>query len=293
MLSSNELSIIQNLISDESLTFEELISKFTSIYDSSKYFIISMTLEILIIDHQLTLFQEITAFYILYYLSKEKKGYSNFSSLVNNILNETKEKVIKIILTNFLNNNLNDLHIKIVDYIKKIAENKIIYNIDNEINNLKIEGNTQENKNFSFINPLIYEKQHHDNRDINKKNLKEHISDKINFKYTEPNYMSFYPILSNNIIFHNELKWILPGLKHNFIWENNCFDKIRYLINQILDNGAITTDEKNYVISSIKKKPNIINNISLTPKRMMELIEKDESLSFELLLIVCKTSLNE
>ena len=147
MLSSNELSIIQNLISDESLTFEELISKFTSIYDSSKYFIISMTLEILIIDHQLTLFQEITAFYILYYLSKEKKGYSNFSSLVNNILNETKEKVIKIILTNFLNNNLNDLHIKIVDYIKKIAENKI--------NNLKIEGNTQENKNFSFINPLI------------------------------------------------------------------------------------------------------------------------------------------
>jgi hypothetical protein len=285
MLSSNELSIIQNLISDESLTFEELISKFTSIYDSSKYFIISMTLEILIIDHQLTLFQEITAFYILYYLSKEKKGYSNFSSLVNNILNETKEKVIKIILTNFLNNNLNDLHIKIVDYIKKIAENKI--------NNLKIEGNTQENKNFSFINPLIYEKQHHDNRDINKKNLKEHISDKINFKYTEPNYMSFYPILSNNIIFHNELKWILPGLKHNFIWENNCFDKIRYLINQILDNGAITTDEKNYVISSIKKKPNIINNINLTPKRMMELIEKDESLSFELLLIVCKTSLNE
>ena len=285
MLSSNELSIIQNLISDESLTFEELISKFTSIYDSSKYFIISMTLEILIIDHQLTLFQEITAFYILYYLSKEKKGYSNFSSLVNNILNETKEKVIKIILTNFLNNNLNDLHIKIVDYIKKIAENKI--------NNLKIERNTQENKNFSFINPLIYEKQHHDYRDINKKNLKEHISDKINFKYTEPNYMSFYPILSNNIIFHNELKWILPGLKHNFIWENNCFDKIRYLINQILDNGAITTDEKNYVISSIKKKPNIINNINLTPKRMMELIEKDESLSFELLLIVCKTSLNE
>ena len=285
MLSSNELSIIQNLISDESLTFEELISKFTSIYDSSKYFIISMTLEILIIDHQLTLFQEITAFYILYYLSKEKKGYSNFSSLVNNILNETKTKVIKIILTNFLNNNLNDLHIKIVDYIKKIAENKI--------NNLKIEGNTQENKNFSFINPLIYEKQHHDNRDINKKNLKEHISDKINFKYTEPNYMSFYPILSNNIIFHNELKWILPGLKHNFIWENNCFDKIRYLINQILDNGAITTDEKNYVISSIKKKPNIINNINLTPKRIMELIEKDESLSFELLLIVCKTSLNE
>ena len=285
MLSSNELSIIQNLISDESLTFEELISKFTSIYDSSKYFIISMTLEILIIDHQLTLFQEITAFYILYYLSKEKKGYSNFSSLVNNILNETKEKVIKIILTNFLNNNLNDLHIKIVDYIKKIAENKI--------NNLKIEGNTQENKNFSFINPLIYEKQHHDYRDINKKNLTEHISDKINFKYTEPNYMSFYPILSNNIIFHNELKWILPGLKHNFIWENNCFDKIRYLINQILDNGAITTDEKNYVISSIKKKPNIINNINLTPKRMMELIEKDESLSFELLLIVCKTSLNE
>ena len=91
----------------------------------------------------------------------------------------------------------------------------------------------------------------------------------------------------------DELIFILPYLKHNFIWENNCFDKIRYLINQILDNGSITNDEIDYIISSIKKKPNIIKNVNLTPQQMMELIEKDESLSFEILAIICKTSLNE
>ena len=87
--------------------------------------------------------------------------------------------------------------------------------------------------------------------------------------------------------------WINPGLKHNFIWENNCFEKIRYLINQILYNYSITNEEINYIISTINKKPNIIKNIYLTPEQMMELIEKNESLSFEILLIICKTSLNE
>ena len=100
-------------------------------------------------------------------------------------------------------------------------------------------------------------------------------------------------VSSKEFIFPNELICIIPYLKHNFIWENNCFDKIRYLINQILDNGSITNDEVNYIISSLKKKPNIVRNINLTPQQMMELIEKDESLSFEILAIICKTSLNE
>ena len=104
--------------------------------------------------------------------------------------------------------------------------------------------------------------------------------------------MSYYPY-PKDFIFNNELRWIIPGLKHNFIWENNCFDKIRYLINQILDNGVPTKEDINYIISTIKKKPNIIQIINLTPKQMMELIEKDESLSFEILLVICKTSLNE
>jgi len=60
-----------------------------------------------------------------------------------------------------------------------------------------------------------------------------------------------------------------------------------------LDDNSITNEEINYIISSINKRPNIIKNINLTPEQMMQLIEKDESLSSEILLIICKISLNE
>ena len=295
MLSVNDLSNVQNLIDDETITFDELITKFTSNFDNSKYFKICMTLEILIKDHQLNLFQEIVAFYILYYLNKEEKGYSNFTSLVLKILKETKNKEKKIILLNLMEDKITNTQIKIIDYIKMIENIKIDKNIDKEINNIINEGYTHENNNkdLYLINPTVSEKKLSDNILIKQNDIQKYSSDKNNLKYIEPNYMLYYPINSTQFIFKDELIFILPYLNHNFIWENNCFDKIRYLINQILDNGSITNDEIDYIISSIKKKPNIIKNINLTPQQMMELIEKDESLSFEILAIICKTSLNE
>ena len=295
MLSVNDLSNVQNLIDDETITFDELITKFTSNFDNSKYFKICMTLEILIKDHQLNLFQEIVAFYILYYLSKEEKGYSNFTSLVLKILKETKNKEKKIILLNLMEDKITNTQIKIIDYIKMIENIKIDKNIDKEINNIINEGYTHENNNkdLYLINPTVSEKKLSDNILIKQNDIQKYSSDKNNLKYIEPNYMLYYPFNSKEFIFPNELICIIPFLKHNFIWENNCFDKIRYLINQILDNGSITNDEVNYIISSLKKKPNIVRNINLTPQQMMELIEKDEFLSFEILAIICKTSLNE
>ena len=295
MLSSNDLLNIQNLINNEAITFDEVISKITSTFDTSKYFKICMTLEILIKDHQLNLFQEIVAFYIFYYLNKEEKGYTTFSSLVLKILKETRNKEKKIILINLMENKMNNLQIKINDYIKMIENYKIDENIDKEINNIINEGYTHENNNKDnyLINPIVPEKGLKDNKISLTNNIKKFASDENNLKYIESNYMSYYPLHLKEIIFKNELIWIIPGLKHNFIWENNCFEKIRYLINQILDDNSITNEEINYIISSINKRPNIIKNINLTPEQMMQLIEKDESLSSEILLIICKTSLNE
>jgi len=295
MLSSNDLLNIQNLINNEAITFDEVISKITSTFDTSKYFKICMTLEILIKDHQLNLFQEIVALYILYYLNKEEKGYTTFSSLVLKILKETRNKEKKIILINLMENKMNNLQIKINDYIKMIENYKIDENIDKEINNIINEGYTHENNNKDnyLINPIVPEKGLKDNKISLTNNIKKFASDENNLKYIESNYMSYYPLHLKEIIFKNELIWIIPGLKHNFIWENNCFEKIRYLINQILDDNSITNEEINYIISSINKRPNIIKNINLTPEQMMQLIEKDESLSSEILLIICKISLNE
>ena len=283
------------MINNEAITFDEAISKITSTFDTSKYFKICMTLEILIKDHQLNLFQEIVAFYILYYLNKEEKGYTTFSSLVLKILKETRNKEKKIILINLMENKMNNLQIKINDYIKMIENIKIDKNIDKEINNIINEGYTHENNNKDnyLINPIIPEKNLKDNKISLTNNIKKFASVENNLKYIESNYMSYYPLHLKEIIFKNELIWIIPGLKHNFIWENNCFEKIRYLINQILDDNSITNEEINYIISSINKRPNIIKNINLTPEQMMQLIEKDESLSSEILLIICKISLNE
>ncbi len=105
--------------------------------------------------------------------------------------------------------------------------------------------------------------------------------------------MSYYPIKDNELLFKNELKWILPTLKHNFIWENNSYEKVYYLLNQILNDSPVTKDETKYIISSLNKNQNIIKCINFGPNKMMSLIEKDESLSFEILSIVCKISLNE
>lgn len=295
MLSSKELSNIQNLISDESLTFDELLSKFTSTFDSSKYFKIGMTLEILIKDHQLNLFQEIASFYILYYLNNEEKGYSTFSSLILKILKESKVNEKKMMLIDLINGKLKNSNMRINYYIKMVEEIKIDENISKEINNIINEGYTHENYiNDNFLrSPIITEKNIFDNKSKNPNDISQFITDKNKFKNIESNYMSYYPLHPKELIFKGELYWIGPCLKHNFIWENNSFDKIRYLINQILDNGAISNEEINYIISSIKKKPDIIKHINLTSNQMMELIEKDESLSYELLTIICKTSLNE
>ena len=282
MLSTKELSNIQSLISDENIKFDELITKFIASFDNSSYFKICMTLETLIIDHQLNFFQEIAAFYILYYLNKEEKAYSTFSSLILKILKESKMREKKMMLIDLIKDKLNNIDLKIVDYIKSIENDKFHASIDKEINNIINEGYTHEadNKNIYLINPIISEKNKIDNTSIKPKDISSFVLDKNNFKYIEPNYMLYYPYHSKELIFNYELAWIIPGLKHNFIWENNCSDKIKYLIKQILDNGVISDEEINYVISSLKKNPNITKKINLTPKQMMDLIEKDESLSF-------------
>ena len=290
MLSSNELLNIENLISDETLTFSELIDKFNSSFNKMVYYKICITLDILISDHQLNLFQEISAFYILYHLNELEIGCSIFSSLALKILNETKNKTKKIILISLLKNNSLNMELKIIDYIKMIEKSQFNLNIDNEIKN--IQEIINKNNKIILLNPIISNKAISDNKLIEKKNIKIPTLDANKFNYINPPYMSFYPLDSKEI-FQKEIKFILPSLKHNFIWENNCYDKIRFLLKQILEDGAVTNEEINYIITTIKKKPNTIKNINFTPKLMMELIEKDESLSFEILSVICKIYLNE
>lgn len=295
MLTQNELANLQDIISDDTKTFEDLKNLFNNNFEKSSHFKAGLTLSILIKDHQLNLSQELSAFYLLYCLSEKEKGFSPYESVVIDILKETKIKSKKIFLIDYLKNNILNTEMKVKDYIKFNEKNDNNRNIEEEINIIIKNYNKEDKLNINndlLINPLVQEKSIIENK-INNNNFSKLTSQEKFFDFLEPNYMSYYPSRSNEILFNNELKWIFPMMKHNFIWENATFEKVNFLLNKILNNTPLTKDENKYIISSISKNPNLIKQINFSPNKMMFLIEKDESLSFEILSIICKISLNE
>lgn len=297
MLSTTELTSLLNLINDDKKTFEGLKTQFTSIFDKSTHFKLCLALNILIKENQLNLYQEISAFFILYCLSSKEISGSPFLSLALEILKETKINLKKLILIDFFKKNIEKETMKIKDYINLIDEKNEVINVEEEIKNIELKYNINnkgiEKNNKVTINPLVPEKIIYDNKynNLNKKNIIPFQKESLNLFV--PNYMSYYPYKKNELLFKNELQWIFPMLNHNFIWENSSYEKVNFLLNQVLNGTPLTKDESKYIISSIIKNQNIIKCINFTPKKMMNLIEKDEPLSFELLSILCKISLNE
>jgi len=296
MLSQSELTSLQKLINDETNSFEDLKTWCISILSKSIYFKVNLTLSILIRDQQLSLSQEISSFYILYCLSEKdrEKGFYFFPSLVFDILKETKIKKKKIFLFELLKNKITNNKITIKEYIDHIEQLENNKKIEDDINLeiLKLNNNKEQfSKKDLNINPIIYEKKIIDDKINKKDNHIQLTSEEPQFYFFKSNYMSYYE--SSASLFKNEPYWIFPMLKHNFIWENNTFDKISFLLNQVLSNTPLTNEDNKFIITTVSKNPNIIKNINFTPEQMMSLIEKDEALSFEILIAICRVSLNE
>ena len=296
MLSQSELTTLQKLINDETMTFEDLKKNCQPFLDNSFIAKVALTLSMLIRDHQLSFSQEISSFYILYCLSeKEKdKGYYSFISLVIDILKETKLKTKKIFLIELLQNKIKNNKMKIKEYKEYVEQLENNKKLEEEINLEILKLNKDKVKFLQkdlYMNPILYEKKIIDIKKNDTKNNIQLTSEEPFFHYFKSNYMSYYD--SSVKIFKNEPYWIFPMLNHNYIWENNTYDKISFLLNQILANTPLTKEDNKYIIATVNKNPNIIKNINFTPEQMMCLIEKDESLSFEILVVICKVSLNE
>lgn len=295
MLSQSELTILQELINDENMTFEDLKTKCQPFLDNSFIFKVGLTLSILIRDNQLSFSQEISSFYILYCLSEKEryKGYS-ITSLVIDILKETKLKTKKIFLIELLQNKITNNKMKIKEYKEYVEQLENDKKLEDEIN-LEILKINKEKVTFMqndlYMSPILYEKKIIDIKKNAQKNDIQLTSEDPFFNCFKSNYMSCYDSSMN--FFKNEPCWIFPMLNHNYIWENNTYDKISFLLNQILSDTPLTKEDNKYIITTVNKNPNIIKNINFSPDQMMRLIEKDESLSFEILVVVCKVSLNE
>jgi hypothetical protein len=90
---------------------------------------------------------------------------------------------------------------------------------------LRTRGTYMDTKTNNFIRHVLYDRKKNDNKNIDNhtnNNLNDYIDTKeeMSLKNFEPNYMSFYPSLNNKKFLNQEPVWIMPNLKHNFIWEN-------------------------------------------------------------------------
>jgi hypothetical protein len=230
MLSSNELSNLYKIISDENQTFESISRSFLELFKESDHMRIVMSIYILIKDNLFNLTQRIISLYIIY-LMKNKFNFevSPFIPLVIENIQRTNHNTEQNFLIDFLNNQINYTNTTVKHFLndntkknshqniqylqmiyKKYQFDKGIYGASPKI--------------YDYMRYVIYDRKKREVKNIdNHKNLniENHINikEEITMNYSAPNYISYYPRSENKKFVDKEPIWIMPQLKHNFIWE--------------------------------------------------------------------------
>ena len=236
MLSSNELSNLYKIISDENQTFENISHSFGELFQESAHMRIIMSLYILIKDNLFNTTQRIISFYILY-LMKNKFNFeiSPFVPLIIERLQKTTHNTEQNFLIDFLNNQINYINTTVKHFIN---DNTKKHNLQNIQYLQMLYKKYQVEKGIVGASPSIFDFNRYvlyDRKKSEIKNLDNHSNikidnylnskDELNLNYSTPNYLSFYPKLDNKKFIEKEAIWIMPQLKHNFIWEKESEDK--------------------------------------------------------------------
>jgi hypothetical protein len=234
MLSQNELSNLYQIISKENQTFENISQSFSETFNKCDHLKIAITLCILIKDNLLNLPQRLISFYILYLMKKnDKLDISPFLPFIIEIIQNTKNKIEQNFLNDFLCNQIHYLNTSVKNYIqdntKTVKINVHYIQMLYEKYNNELNKNGNNKKINDHIRHVLYDRKKSDIKNVDnhpKMNLVDsiNIEDELGFKYFDPNYMSFCPMNVNGSngrnFFDLEPIWIMPCLKHNFIWEN-------------------------------------------------------------------------
>ena len=234
MLSQKDLSLLYQIISDDNQTFKKISESFQNNFPVENHSKAGTTLAFLLSDNLLNIHQRIISYYILYDITKEEKMETNpYLPIILEMLQNSKNKNEQNFLVDFLYHQINYLNLTIQNYLKdntkelkmnliqiQMQWDKYYKEILNK-DNIEIKANDK-------IRPLIYDRKKIDIKNIDNHNnlnlLMNNIENELNLNCFNPNYMSYYP--SNNITFFNsEPIWVLPYLKHNFIWEKDIKDE--------------------------------------------------------------------
>ena len=229
MLSSNELTEVFKIISDENQTFGSIAQSFNELFKDSDKLRIALSLCILINDNLLNITQRLISFYLIYLM---KMNYhidiGPFLPLIIETIQTTKNMGEQNFLFDFLNNEINYINSTVKNYLKDKTKNNCnktnLYLLHNLYQKYMLE--KSENKKMNnYVRHVLYERKKSDVKNMDnhcENNIKEFINSKeeMSLKFCEPNYLGLYPGKKIGKFIDKEPIWIMPNLKHNFNWEN-------------------------------------------------------------------------
>jgi hypothetical protein len=234
MLSPNNLSLLYKIISDGNQTFEEISNIFNAKFSKDSQNKAATCLLILLEDNLLNMQQKIISYFILYNMSKNEGMEINpFLSFILERLRKSNDKIEQNFLIDFLCNQINYLNLTIDKYLKENKKEQRINTTQIQMQWNKYYKEILRKKNIKIneddkTRPIVYDRKDNDIKNVDSKaniniagninqNDKNEINDiNLNLNYYKSNYMSFYPM--NNSYFSAEPIWLIPNLKHNFIW---------------------------------------------------------------------------
>ena len=229
MLSQRDISLLYQIISDDNQTFEKITESFQNNFKSENQTKVGTTLLFLLRDKLLNIHQRIISYYILYEISKERKMESNpYLPIIIEMLKQSQNKNEQSFLVDFLYKQITYLNITVKNYLKDNSREPRMNLLQIQIQWDKYYKEMLNKKNINLktndiIRPVIYDRKQRDIKNIdNHTNLNLLMNDntiekEFNLNYFNPTYMSYNP--TNNNFINSEPIWLLPSLKHNFIWE--------------------------------------------------------------------------
>ena len=229
MLSQRDISLLYQIISDDNQTFEKITESFQNNFKSENQTKVGTTLLFLLRDNLLNIHQRIISYYILYEISKEQKMESNpYLPIIIEMLKQSQNKNEQSFLVDFLYKQITYLNITVKNYLKDNSREPRMNLLQIQIQWDKYYKEMLNKKNINLktndiIRPVIYDRKQRDIKNIdNHTNLNLLMNDntiekEFNLNYFNPTYMSYNP--TNNNFINSEPIWLLPSLKHNFIWE--------------------------------------------------------------------------
>jgi len=232
MLSQNSLSLLYQIISDDSQTFKKISETIKTVFIKENKSNIGTTLIFLLRDNLLNIHQRIISYYILFETSKKEKMISNpYVPIILEMLQKSQNKNEQIFLQDFLYNQINYLDITVKNYLKDTTKELKIDLAQLLMQWKKFYKDIFANENIYLktndkLRPIIYDRKKSDIKNIdnhndlnlfNDNNNDNNIEKELSFNNYNPNYMSYYPL--NNNFLNSEPIWILPQLNHNYIWE--------------------------------------------------------------------------